>query len=150
MFPSNPPDPALDVSCGIVLLRDDGAVLLQHRDDAPGLSARGQWVFPGGHCEAGECGEACARREFQEETGYRCGNLQPVTEFTYTCPETGYRVWLRYWSSRYDGVSPVHCFEGQEMRFVARAEIGQLRIPEYLAAVWDLAIAAEERALRPG
>ena len=54
---------------GVVLLRADGAGLLQHRDDKPGLSAAGLWVFPGGHCEPGETCRECARREFLEETG---------------------------------------------------------------------------------
>jgi 8-oxo-dGTP pyrophosphatase MutT (NUDIX family) len=63
---------------GIVLLRGDGAALLQHRDDKPGLPHAGLWVFPGGHCEAGEPIEACARREFFEETGYRCEDVHEL------------------------------------------------------------------------
>ena len=30
----------------VFLLRDDGAVLLQHRDDKPDISHPGQWVPP--------------------------------------------------------------------------------------------------------
>jgi 8-oxo-dGTP pyrophosphatase MutT (NUDIX family) len=37
--------------CGVVLLREDGAALLQHRDDIPGIADPGLWVFPGGHRE---------------------------------------------------------------------------------------------------
>jgi len=128
---------------GVVLLRADGAALLQRRDDKPGLNAAGQWVFPGGHCEPDETCAECARREFREETGYDCADLEPLTEFHYLAPETGRKYWISFWRARYDGVSPVHCFEGQEVRFIPRAEIAGKPIPEYLVAVWDLALAEE-------
>ena len=67
---------------GVVLLRNDGAVLLQLRDNKPTITAAGLWVFPGGHCEDGEACRDCARREFREETGYDCPDLKPLTEFS--------------------------------------------------------------------
>src|SRR5262245_35654717 len=69
----------LPVVAAVVLLRDDGAALMQHRDDKPGLRHAGMWVPPGGHCEPGESARVCARREFLEETGYRCGGLHWLT-----------------------------------------------------------------------
>lgn len=126
---------------GVVLLRDDGAVLLQLRDNKPTITAAGLWVFPGGHCEDGEVCRDCARREFREETGYDCADLKPLAEFHYIAPETGRKHWMSFWRARYDGVSPVHCFEGQEVRFIPRAEIAAKPTPEYLMAVWDLALA---------
>jgi 8-oxo-dGTP diphosphatase len=126
---------------GVVLLRDDGAVLLQLRDNKPTITAAGLWVFPGGHCEDGEACRDCARREFREETGYDCADLKPLTEFHYIAPETGRKHLMSFWRARYDGVSPVHCFEGQEVRFIPRAEIAAKPTPEYLMAVWDLALA---------
>lgn len=129
-------------AAGIVLLRADGAALLQLRDDKPGLSAPGHWVFPGGGCHAQETFADCARREFHEETGYLCAELHPLTEFAYTCPDVARVFSLSFWACRYDGVSPVHCYEGQEVRWVARAEAPGLRIPGYLPGVWDLALAA--------
>ena len=60
---------------GIVLLREpDGAALLQHRDDKPGLPHANLWVPPGGHCDGDESWDACAAREFLEETGYSSDN----------------------------------------------------------------------------
>lgn len=134
---------------GVVLLRADGAALLQHRDDKPGLSAAGLWVFPGGHCEPDESCQACARREFLEETGYDCATLEPLTEFDYLSPDTGREFRLSFWRADYDGVSPVFCYEGQEVRFVPRAEIGQHPMPDYLTEVWDLALAAQKKLYRP-
>ena len=124
----------------MVLLSKDGAALLQHRDNKLGISAPGQWVFPGGHCELDEPSIECARREFLEETGYRCSELVPVTEFSYRCRDTGRSFRMRFWRANYDGVSPTYCYEGQAVRFVSREEAGQLSIPEYLLSVWDCAL----------
>jgi 8-oxo-dGTP pyrophosphatase MutT (NUDIX family) len=134
---------------GVALVRADGAVLLQLRDNKPGLSAAGQWVLPGGHCEPEESCLDCARREFREETGYDCAELYPLTEFFHTSPDTGRRYWLSFWWTRYDGTSAVRCFEGQEVRFVRRDEAAGKPMPDYLPAVWDAALAAEKKALRP-
>jgi 8-oxo-dGTP pyrophosphatase MutT (NUDIX family) len=134
---------------GVLLFRDDGACLLQLRDDKPNLSAAGQWVFPGGHCDAGESDGACARRELREETGYDCAELSLVTEFDYVSPDTGRKYWLSFWQARYDGVSPVYCWEGQEMRFIPRSEIAGKPTPDYLIGVWDLALAQLKEAKSP-
>jgi 8-oxo-dGTP pyrophosphatase MutT (NUDIX family) len=125
---------------GVVLLRDDGAALLQLRDNIPTITAAGLWVFPGGHCDDGESCRGCARREFREETGYDCTDLQPLTEFNYVAAENGRTYWLSFWWARYDGVSPVHCFEGQEVRFIPREEFAGKPTPDYLTRVWDLAL----------
>lgn len=37
------------------------------------------WEIPAGRRDAGEAPEVTARRELQEETGYRCTELRPVT-----------------------------------------------------------------------
>lgn len=63
----------------IILLRRDGAALMQLRDNKPGLPLAGQWTPPGGHCDAGEAIEDCARRELLEETGYCCADLKKFT-----------------------------------------------------------------------
>ena len=132
---------------GVALVRNDGALLLQLRDNKPDLSAAGQWVLPGGHCEPGESCQDCARREFREETGYDCPELFLLTEFAYTSPDTGRLYWLSFWWTRYDGISPVHCFEGQEVRFVRREEIAGKPMPDYLPGVWDAVLAAQKKAL---
>ena len=62
---------------GVVLLRADGAALLQHRDNISTISDPGLWVFPGGHLEWGETPFAGAMREMEEETCYRCQNRGP-------------------------------------------------------------------------
>lgn len=138
---STRPEGSLRVG-GVVLLREDGAALMQLRDNKPNLNAAGQWVFPGGHCEEQEGCCDCARREFLEETGYDCAELKLVTEFGYTSPEAGQKYWFSFWWSRYDGYTPVYCYEGQEVRFIRPDEIAVGLMPEFIVPVWELALQA--------
>ena len=125
----------------VVLMRFDGSVLLQLRDNKPGLNAAGLWVFPGGHCDAGETLEAGARREFEEETGYVCTDLSSLTAFCHPSDDLQSIYELSIFLSRYDGVQPVRCYEGQTVEFVSREKASTLPIPDFLPFVWDLAIA---------
>ena len=126
----------------VVLLRDDGAALLQLRDDKPGLRHAGTWVMPGGHCQPGEPLEAGARRELCEETGYTCDTLHWLMSLEDDQP-SGWPVYplVMFWA-RYDGVQPLRCFEGQALRFIERQSAGAFAIPDYLLHIWDAAIAA--------
>jgi 8-oxo-dGTP pyrophosphatase MutT (NUDIX family) len=128
------------IICGIVLLRSDGAALLQHRDDKPGLQAAGQWVFPGGHAEAGENFQSCALREFEEETTYRCNDPQWLV----TLPDCYDPSWEPYqlvifWDI-YDGRRSYECREGQGVEFVPRADADYILMAEYQRHIWDLAL----------
>ena len=51
-------DCELSIVGALFLLRDDGALLLQLRDEKPNLRHAGMWVPPGGHIEADESVEA--------------------------------------------------------------------------------------------
>ena len=127
----------------IIVLRRDGAALLQHRDDKPGLRHAGYWVPPGGHAEDGESMLDCARRELREETGYDAPQLTFLS-----CFEDRVEGWPSYeltvfWC-RYDGVQPVTCFEGQALAFVRREAAARYSIPPYLLDQWDAALAAAD------
>ncbi len=52
----------------IILVRPDGSVILQVRDDKPGISNRGLVSTFGGHVEPGEAPIDAAWREVNEET----------------------------------------------------------------------------------
>lgn len=66
------------VGVGVIVLRG-GRVLLGRRLGSHGA---GTWQFPGGHLEAFERVEDCARREVREETGLEIGPVRrgPYTE----------------------------------------------------------------------
>jgi 8-oxo-dGTP diphosphatase len=61
------------IGVGVLIVRD-GRVLLGERRGSHGA---GSWAPPGGHLEAGESVDACARREAAEETGLALGALEP-------------------------------------------------------------------------
>lgn len=129
--------PRLQVVVGVVLLRGDGAVLLQQRDDIPTISDPGLWVFPGGHVEEGEAPEQGAAREFEEETCYRCARMRFLTQLTVDEGKL-----LFFWDT-YDGRQLVECREGQALQFVPRQDVEKLPRQNYLTGVWDLALAAQ-------
>ncbi len=124
----------------IYLLREDGAALLQHRDDKAEISHPNMWVPPGGHCEDGEGIEACARREFFEETDYRLGELRQIAQFVDDHAEGFPPLRLTVFWGAYDGVQSVVCREGQALEFVPRGRAEALGMPQYLIDLWDVAL----------
>ena len=125
----------------VMLLRRDGAALLQHRDDKLGLRHACMWVPPGGQAELGESMLDCARRELREETEYDASDLR----FLLSCDDTvegwpAYRLTI-FWCW-YDGIQPVICHEGQALAFIERMMAANYAIPAYLLNAWDAALAA--------
>jgi 8-oxo-dGTP pyrophosphatase MutT (NUDIX family) len=80
------------------------------------------------------------RREFQEETGYRCQSLKLLTAFLVANVPYSPPIWLTIFWARYDGLQKPVCGEGQAVEFVSRTAATAHAIPDYLLAVWDLAI----------
>ena len=79
-------------AAAVVPLADDGQVLLvrQYR------YATGGWILevPAGKLDGGEAPEECARREVEEETGFRPRHLEPLG-WIWTSPGfTDERIWL--------------------------------------------------------
>lgn len=128
--------------CGVVLLRGDGAALLQLRDDIPGINDPGLWCFPGGHLEPDERHENGARREFLEETRYCCGELHRLVAFPARAIGYSQDFEVTFYWCRFDGKQSFVCGEGQDLRFVARADGDDLPRRDYLTQVWDLALRA--------
>jgi 8-oxo-dGTP diphosphatase len=58
------------ISVGLIAA-DGGELLLQHRDDKPGLPGPGLWGFFGGHREPGERPRRAFLREMGEELGWQ-------------------------------------------------------------------------------
>jgi 8-oxo-dGTP diphosphatase len=70
------------VGVGVIVIKD-GRVIMQKRKNRHG---NGTWSFPGGHMEAGESFEDCAKREVMEELGIGIANLRqgPFTNDIFT------------------------------------------------------------------
>ena len=125
----------------VFLLRDDGAALLQLRDNKPGLRNAGKWVPPGGGLEENESLIGCAYREFFEETAYLCTKLRWLVSF-----EDEVEGWPKYqltvfWGI-YDGQQSFCCQEGQNLQFILRQNVENYQVPVNLIRLWDLALEA--------
>lgn len=79
-------------AAAVVPVTDDGAVLLvrQYR------YATGGWLLevPAGKLDGGEPPEACARRECEEETGFRPTRLEPLGWIWTTPGFADEKIWL--------------------------------------------------------
>lgn len=60
------------------VLDDQRVVLIRNHRRIIGKTL---WELPAGTLEPPEPPEACAARELEEETGYRAGRIEPLTEF---------------------------------------------------------------------
>jgi ADP-ribose pyrophosphatase len=79
-------------AAAVVPVDTDGSVLLvrQYRHATGGFLLE----VPAGKLDPGEAPESCARREVEEETGHRPGNLLPLG-WIYTTPGfTDEKIWL--------------------------------------------------------
>lgn len=106
---------------GIIVVRKDFAVLMQHRDNKPTIFYPDYWCYPAGDVEEGESFEAAARRELEEETGYKASEVFELVDEIYTRTD-GEKVNRHIFWTLYDDLQPIKCFEGQEMRFVKESE----------------------------
>ena len=132
---------------GVILLREsDGAALLQHRDDQPGLPHANTWVPPGGACEDEESFGECAVRELLEETEYASGTLRFLAEVDVDDVPFAPPMRLAVFWDVYDGVQPVVCHEGQALAFVPRERASEIPVPTYLIELWDRALTAWQSA----
>ncbi len=102
----------------------DGRFLVTRR--LAGTHLSGLWEFPGGKCEPGETLEACLQRERQEELGVRADVHEEVVTTEHDYPERTVR--LHFLRCDLDG--DPQAVLGQEMRWVTRAELRTLPLPE--------------------
>ncbi len=105
-------------------------VLLQHRDDKPGLPYASFWTFFGGAVEPGETPDEAVRRELLEELA-----LENPLRFwkAYTCPARsipGTRIVTNhvYTGELARPLETLTLYEGQGMRFYSEAESHSLQL----------------------
>ena len=123
----------------VMLIRENGELLMQHRDVKIGLRNSGKWVPPGGHAEIYEDMKTCAQREFLEETNYDCQDLQFLTEFAdYVEGWPPYSLSI-FWAY-YDEVQKVQCLEGQNLKFIRWEDAHLYDIPKNILNLWDMTL----------
>jgi len=124
----------LIVVAAAVIERDD-AFLLTRR--LKGTHLEGTWEFPGGKCEPQETPSACLAREIREELAVEAvvGQQMLVTRHAY--PER--TVELHFFRAALVGEPAPQL--GQQMRWVPRAELSTLELPEADAELIRLLLA---------
>lgn len=96
-----PRGPALTTDCACFDCR--GRVLLIRRKNPP---FQGAYALPGGFVEIGETVEQACRREFEEETGLKAGQLHLIGVFSEPDRDSrGHTVTVAY-LTRIDGAEP--------------------------------------------
>ncbi|MBM3770751.1 MAG: 8-oxo-dGTP diphosphatase MutT [Acidimicrobiia bacterium] len=105
------------------IIESNGTFLVTRRPT--GAHLEDCWEFPGGKCEPGEALATCLRRELHEELAIdaEIGDEVLVTTHEYADRQ----VILHFMECRIAGQPNPQ--EGQEMRWVARAELASLRFP---------------------
>jgi 8-oxo-dGTP diphosphatase len=87
----------------------------------------GKWEFPGGKANSGEDIYPALARELHEELGITLHRAQPFVRVRHAYPDK--QVLLDVWRvTDYSGIP--HGREGQPLRWVTRAELAQLDLPD--------------------
>jgi 8-oxo-dGTP diphosphatase len=122
---------------GVILHDAAGRVLMQLRDDAPGIAYPGWWTVFGGGVEPGETLRAAAAREVAEEIGVALdpAALVPFARALSSWGEGRLRLYLFAAPAGF-GPEAVRVAEGAGFAFLTPAQVASMRvIPEVQAAV---------------
>ncbi|MCX5815807.1 MAG: NUDIX domain-containing protein [Proteobacteria bacterium] len=107
--------------CGLILENSEGKILLQLRDNKPGLPYPGCWGTFGGQIEEGETSEEAIRREIKEELNYELRNPEYFSNF----PFDGYDIYMFRKRDAGITIQDLTVREGQKGEFLTLAEVIQ-------------------------
>lgn len=113
---------------GVTVLKDDGSVLAQLRDDNHDIPSPNVWAFCGGRVESTDISpKHAAVRELSEEVGYKLkpGDLLLVARDNFRVEET--RVYREFYWTYHDSTQAIESLEGQEIRFIKPGELNKLQ-----------------------
>jgi 8-oxo-dGTP diphosphatase len=119
--------PAEDEAVVVVaaVIERNGRILVSRRLEGTHLA--GCWEFPGGKCEPGESHEACLARELAEELGVTRANVgEEIAAAEHSYPERVVRLHFRRCTLDEEPRGVL----GQALRWVTRAELGVLDLPD--------------------
>ena len=114
------------------VIERDGHFLMTRR--LKGTHLAGTWEFPGGKCDEGESHEACLARELDEELAVRGDIGEEIFTVEHAYPERTVRLHFRRVTIHGEPTPQI----GQEMRWVARADLRSLDLPEADRGLVDL------------
>ena len=102
-------------------------VLLQLRDKDLDIKHPNTWGPLGGHCIENETTIECAKREFFEESGYQCGNVNFYENYMLPYENNIFHQVSVYWSI-FDYKQQIYCFEGQKIEFIPISQLNKINI----------------------
>jgi|SRR5215831_5079237 len=114
---------AIGAGVSVILINQNGEVLMQHRDDNPQIRYPNHWALFGGSIEDGESAQVAARREILEETGYNIENLGLFREFVQNAKRE-----FAFVGEITASLSELSLTEGQGMDFIRPSELPKLLI----------------------
>jgi 8-oxo-dGTP pyrophosphatase MutT (NUDIX family) len=127
--PAAPAATSVVPSANVVVVNDDGALLVIHRSD------NDNWALPGGAMDLGESLVTTAVREVKEETGIDCEVTGLVGIYTdpkhiivYTSNGEARQEFSVLFTARPTGGSPTPSSESREVCWVPRGQILGLRM----------------------
>lgn len=128
-------DPEVVRGAMLLVVTDDGKLLLHLRDDKPGVIHRGRWAGFGGAIEGDETPEEAVRREMLEETGVEILEPRRLTEEVDAEGE-GHHVTLFYVVG---GITPedIHLQEGAGVGVHSLADLDQLDVTPFIRRAID-------------
>ncbi len=102
--------------CGLIIDNAEGEILLQLRDDKPGLECPNCWGTFGGQIEEGETPQEALLREVREELNY--GVESPVLYHVYSFD--GYDIYMFSTIDKKTTLNDFDVREGQRAGFFSR------------------------------
>ena len=119
----------VNVAVGVIKDTQGRILIAQRKTDA---HLGGLWEFPGGKFEVGENAESALRRELFEELNIKPIKATPLIELNFDYPEVSVRLHV-YEVSHFSG--EVIAREGQDFRWIIKAELDQYPFPEANKAI---------------
>jgi 8-oxo-dGTP diphosphatase len=113
------------------VIERDGKILITRR--RAGTHLAGLWEFPGGKPESGETLDEALRREIAEELGADVSVGPPLETIDWQYPDKSVRLIFFRCGIR----GEPHPLEGQEMAWVAPADLRRYEFPPADAALLD-------------
>ena len=114
-------------SVGIALIRKDGSILMQLRDNKNDIAFPGHWCLPGGKIKIGQTPEKAAFKELRKIIGYEAKSFSFLTEESYMLP-IGKKVTRHIFWTEYDESQEIKCLEGQRMEFLKPEDLDEKEI----------------------
>ena len=114
-------------SVGIALIKKDGSILMQLRDNKNDIVFPGHWCLPGGKIKIGQTSEKAVFKELKKIIGYEAKSFNFLTEESYMLP-IGKKVIRHIYWTEYDESQEIKCLEGQKMEFLKPEDLNEKEI----------------------